>query len=209
MANQATIELCGWGTTNPKKVAIMLEETGLPYRLHGVDLTKKENLAPAYLALNPFGKIPAIVDPDGPGGESITVVESCAILLYLAEKTGKFLPTEPRERIDALRWLVFQAANTGPFMFVDYLYRHRLDEKHADPLERFGAETDRILKELDRRLGEAEYLGGAYSIADMAHVPHVVRHVTDNKIGGHPNLHRWVADVSARPAVQKGMAIFS
>ncbi|MBI4184749.1 MAG: glutathione S-transferase N-terminal domain-containing protein [Proteobacteria bacterium] len=209
MATQQPIELYGWGTTNPKKVAIALEECGLPYRLYGIDLGKKQHLSPDYLKINPYGKIPAIVDPQGPDGGPITLVESCAILLYLAEKTKKCIPADGRGRALAVQWLFFQAANVGPFMFMDHTYRHRLSEKHPEAIERFGAECGRIVKELDRRLGEAEYLAGPYSVADVAHVPHVVRHLNENKITGVPNLRRWADAVMARPAVKKGMAIFS
>jgi len=201
------IELYTWQTPNGRKVSIMLEECGLPYDVHPVNLGKGEQHAPEFTALNPNDKIPVIIDSDGPDGLPITLMESGAILIYLAGKTGKFLPQSTRGKYKALEWLMFQMGHVGPMFGQLHVYL-----KLADPvpysLERYSKERYRLYGVLDRRLGEAEYLAGEYSIADIATYPWVARHTfhkTD--LTQYPNVKRWFDILSARPAVARGMAV--
>ncbi len=210
------LQLYSTPTPNGVKVSIMLEEIGLPYEPHFVDITKNETWGPEYLALNPNGKIPAIIDPDGPGGKPIGLFESAAILVYLAEKSGKFLPTDPARRIETLQWVFFQMAAVGP-MFGQLGFFHKFAGKDiADPRpkERYRAETERLLKVLDQRLAGRDWImGEEYTIADMALLGWVrtipgFYGVAD--IVGYDNLENvkaWLARGLARPAVERGLAI--
>ena len=201
------IELYTWTTPNGRKIAIMLEECGLPYNVHKVDIGKGEQFTPAFLALNPNNKIPAIVDSDGPDGKSITMMESGAILVYLAGKTGKFLPKDVRGRYKALEWLMFQMGHVGP-MFGQLHAFLRMVEPVPYALERYTKEKNRLYGVLDRRLGEAKYLAGEYSIADIATYPWVARHdFHKTDLAAYPNVKRWFDAISARPAVARGMAV--
>jgi len=202
------IELYTWETPNGRKVSIMLEECGLPYKVHKVDIGKGEQFAPEFVALNPNRKIPAIVDSDGPeDGKPITLMESGAILVYLAGKTGRFLPESARGRYKALEWLMFQMGGVGP-MFGQLHVFLKLAEPAHYALERYTREKDRLYGVLDRRLGEVEYLAGDYSIADIATYPWVARH-NFHKVdfAAFPNVKRWFDALSARPAVIRGMAV--
>jgi GSH-dependent disulfide-bond oxidoreductase len=203
------IELYTWATPNGRKISIMLEECGLPYQVHKVDIGKGEQLAPEYIALNPNNKIPVIVDSDGPGqgGKPITLMESGAILVYLAGKTGKFLPSDVRAKYKALEWLMFQMGGVGPMFGQLHVFLKRT-EPVPYALERYTREKDRLYGVLDRRLGEVEYLAGEYSIADIATYPWVARH-TLHKVdfAAFPNVKRWFDALSARPAVMRGMAV--
>jgi len=201
------VELYTWETPNGRKVSIMLEECGLPYTVHPVDLGKGEQHAPEFLALNPNNRIPVIVDSDGPGGGPITLFESGAILIYLAGKTGKFLPRSTRGKYKALEWLMFQMGGVGPMFGQLHVFL-----KMADPvpyaLDRYSKERYRLYGVLDRRLGEAKYLAGEYSIADIATYPWIARHTfhkTDLTL--YPNVKRWFDAISARPAVVRGMSV--
>lgn len=200
------IDFYTWGTPNGRKVSILLEETGLPYRVHPVDISQGQQHDPAYLAINPNGKIPALVDSDGPGGKPITVFESGAIMIYLAEKTGTFLPAEARYEV--LQWLMWQMGGFGPILGQTHYFRRMAKEQVPHAIERFTAETRRLYGVLERRLAEAEYVAGPYSIADMALYPWATRHEWQMiDLADFPHVKRWYDALSARPAVQKGMAV--
>ena len=192
---------------NGAKVRILLEETGLDYELHRVNLSEGEQKKPDYLAINPKGKIPAIVDRDGPGGEELKIFESGAILLYLAEKSGKFLPRDPEARWQAISWLMFQMAGLGPSLAQAGYFLNRAPEPVPHAVERFVTEAERLYGVVDRRLAEVEFLAGDYSIADMACFPWMRNHRRFSvDIEDYPNVARWLATISARPAVQRGIS---
>jgi GST-like protein len=202
------IDLYTWTTPNGRKASVMLEECGLPYTVHKIDIGKGDQFKPEFLAVNPNGKIPAIVDKDGPGGKPISVFESGAILIYLAEKTGKFMPADPRGRYAVLQWLMFQMGGVGPMFGQAHHFIRFAPEKVPYGIERYSKETRRLYGVMDRRLGEAAYLAGDYSIADIATYPWVARHeYHEVKLEDFPNVKRWFDAISARPAVAKGMAI--
>ncbi|MGH7044772.1 MAG: glutathione S-transferase family protein [Stellaceae bacterium] len=205
----AVIDLYTWATPNGHKAAIMLEETGLEYRVHPVDIANDEQFTPDYEAINPNGKIPAIVDQDGPDGEPFTVFESGAILIYLAEKTGQFLPAAPRERSRALQWLMFQVGGLGPMLGQAQHFRRFAPQPVPYAIKRYSQEASRLYRVLDKRLGASEFLAGSsYSIADIASYPWVARHDWQGvSLTDHPNVKRWFAAVAARPAVQRGMQV--
>jgi len=203
------IELYTWGTPNGRKVSVMLEECGLPYNVHRIDIGKGDQFAPESLEINPNGKIPSIVDPDGPDGKPIAMMESGAILVYLAGKTGRFLPASARGKYVALQWLMFQMGHVGPMygQVHHFLRAAKVEVPYA--IERYVKEKDRLYGVLDRRLGAARFLAGdEYTIADIATYPWVARyewHKTD--LATFPNVKRWFDAMSARPAVQRGMAV--
>jgi GST-like protein len=202
------IDLYTWGTPNGKKVSIMLEECALPYTLHKINIGKDDQFAPDYLRINPNGKIPSIVDSEGPGGKSIAMMESGAILIYLAEKTGKFLSTDAAGRYKALEWLMFQMGGVGPMFGQTHHFLRAAKEQVPYAIARYTTEKDRLYGVLNKRLGEAEYLAGDYSIADIATYPWVSRFEWHNtKLADYPNVDRWFKAIGARPAVQKGMAV--
>src|SRR6266403_2435755 len=161
------IQLYTWGTPNGKKVSIMLEEVGLPYEVHPINLQKGDQFASEYLAINPNNKIPSIIDTDGPGGQPLTLFESGAILMYLAEKTGKLLPQDMRKRYEVIQWLMFQMGGVGP-MFGQANFFYRIEEKAPFAVERFRKEALRLYAVLEKELGQREYLAREYSIADIA-----------------------------------------
>jgi GSH-dependent disulfide-bond oxidoreductase len=202
------IDLYTWGTPNGKKISIMLEEVGLPYAVHKIDITKGDQHTPAYLAINPNGKIPAIVDPQGPEGGPLAVFESGAILTYLAEKTGKLLPTTPVARMTVLEWLMFQMAGLGPMAGQTHHFRRFAPEKIPYAIDRYSNETKRIYGVMNTRLEAAPYLAGDYSIADIACYPWIARHEWQGlDLAAFPALKRWYDAIGARPAVAKGMAV--
>jgi GSH-dependent disulfide-bond oxidoreductase len=201
------IQLYSWKTPNGRKVSVMLEEIGLPYEVHAVDLSKRQQFTPEYLAINPNNKIPSIIDSDGPGGKPLTLFESGAILLYLAEKTGKLWPQDMRKRYEVIQWLMFQMGGVGP-MFGQANYFFRLEEKVPYAIDRFHKEALRLYRVLEQELSKKEFLAGEYSIADIATYPWVGRHdIHQVKLEDFPNVKRWFDKISARPAVQKGMEI--
>jgi GST-like protein len=203
------IDLYTWGTPNGRKVSIMLEEVGLPYDVHRIDIGKGDQFRPEYVALNPYSKIPAIIDPDGPDGEPLKLFESGAILIYLAEKTGKLFPAVPRRRYVTVQWLMFQMGAVGPFFGQVHHFVRSAKVEVPYAIERYIKEKDRIYAVLDRRLGETPYLAGdEYTIADVATYPWVARyewHKTDLNV--FPNVKRWFDTIGARPAVRRGMAV--
>jgi GSH-dependent disulfide-bond oxidoreductase len=201
------IQLYSWKTPNGRKVSVMLEEIALPYEVHAVDLGKRQQFTPAYLAINPNNKIPSIIDTDGPGGKPLTLFESGAILMYLAEKTGKFWPQDKRKRYEVIQWLMFQMGGVGP-MFGQANYFFRLEEKVPYAIDRFHKEALRLYRVLEQELSKKEFLAGEYSIADIATYPWVGRHdIHQVKLEDFPSVKRWFDTISARPAVQKGMEI--
>jgi GST-like protein len=201
------IQLYSWKTPNGRKVSIMLEEIRLPYEVHAVDLGKRQQFTPEYLAINPNNKIPAITDTDGPGGKPLTLFESGAILMYLAEKTGKLWPQDMRKRYEVIQWLMFQMGGVGP-MFGQANYFFRLEEKVPYAIDRFHKEALRLYRVLEQELSKKQFLAGEYSIADIATYPWVGRHdIHQVKLEDFPSVKRWFDTISARPAVQKGMEI--
>ena len=202
------IELYTWGTPNGRKVSVMLEECALAYNVHKINIGKDEQFAPEFLKLNPNGKIPAIVDSDGPDGKPISLMESGAILLYLASKTGQLLPADARGRWVVTEWLMFQMASVGPMFGQCHHFLRAAKEQIPYGIERYTREKDRLYAVLDKRLGEQAFLAGDYSIADIATYPWVSRHEwhkTD--LAKYPNVKRWFDQISARPAVQRGMLV--
>ena len=202
------IDLYTWGTPNGKKVSIMLEECALPYTLHKINIGKDDQFAPDYLKINPNGKIPSIVDSEGPGAKPIAMMESGAILIYLAEKTGRFLPSDAAGRYQTLAWLMFQMGGVGPMFGQTHHFLRAAKEQVPYAIARYTNEKDRLYGVLNTRLGEAEYLAGDYSIADIATFPWVSRFEWHNtKLADYPNVDRWFKAIGARPAVQKGMSV--
>lgn len=200
------IKLYMWATSNGYKASIMLEEIGLPYELCPVDIGKGEQFAPDFLKISPNNKIPAIVDPDGPGGKPISMFESGAILIYLAEKAGRLLPQTPRERYRVLEWLMFQMGGVGPMFGQAHHFRHYAKDRHPYSIDRYTQESARLYGVMERRLGEAAYLAGDYSIADIAVFPWVRRYERHGqKLEDYPNVHRWYDGIAARPAVIAGL----
>ena len=202
------MELYTWGTPNGRKVSIMLEECGLPYRTHRIDIAKGEQFAPAFLDISPNNKIPALVDPDGPDGKPIRLMESGAILVYLAGKTGKFLPADDRGKYEALQWLMFQMGGIGPMFGQAHHFLRYAPEKVPYAIERYAKETARLYGVLERRLADHGFLADEYSIADIATYPWVARHEwhgTD--LAAYPAVLRWFEAIGKRPAVQRGMAV--
>src|SRR6202049_1067243 len=171
---EMTIEFHTWNTPNGRKISVALEEMGLPYKVFPINISKGEQMAPNFLAISPNNKIPAIVDPDGPGGKPVSIFESGAILLYLGEKTGKFLPTPLIERIPVYEWLMWQMGGFGPMPGQVHHFMRAAPEKIPYAIDRYTNESRRLLNVMETRLGEAEYLGGEYSIADIATYPWVV-----------------------------------
>ena len=202
------IELYTWSTPNGRKVSIMLEECALPYNVHKINIgTNREQFSPEYLKINPNGKIPSIVDPEGPGGKPISMMESGAILIYLADKTGKFFPEKSRYQV--LQWLMFQMGGVGPmFGQAHHFMRAKKDEVPYGS-ERYGKEAKRLYGVMERQLGANEYLSGRdYTIADIATYPWVARHEWHRvDLGQFPSVKRWYDTLGARPAVAKGMSV--
>ena len=202
------IDLYTWKTPNGRKVSVMLEECDLAYNAHPIDIGKGEQHTPQFLALNPNGRIPAITDSKGPEGKPITLFESGAILVYLAGKTGRFLPASDHGKYIALQWLMFQMGGVGPMFGQVHHFLRAAKEQVPYAIERYSKEKDRLYGVLDKRLGEAAYLAGEYSIADIATYPWVARyewHKTE--LANFPNVKRWFEAIGDRPAVPRGMAV--
>jgi len=202
------IDLYTWTTPNGRKVSIMLEELGLPYRVHAINIGKDDQFKPEYIKLNPNSKIPAIVDPDGPDGKPYPMMESGAILIYLADKTGKLLAKSGRARYDALQWLMFQMGGVGPMFGQTHHFLRAAKEQVPYAIERYGKETRRLYGVLDGHLKDHACLAGEYSIADIATYPWVARHEWHKvDLNDFPGVKRWFDAISARPAVKKGMDV--
>lgn len=205
------IDVYSWATPNGHKVHIMLEETGLDYRVHGINIRAGDQFKPEFLKISPNNRIPAIVDHEGPGGKPLSLFESGAILLYLASKSGKFLPEDLRERWHCLQWLMWQMGGIGPMFGQANHFRRYAKEKIAYAIERYTNEANRLTNVLDKRLGEARYVAGnAYTIADMAIFPWM-RNAESRGIDMtlNPNAQRWFDEINARPAVQRALKVLS
>lgn len=214
--NSKAIQLYSLPTPNGVKVSVMLEETGLDYEAHRVDFSKDDQMSPEFLSLNPNNKIPAIIDPDGPAGAPLGLWETGAILIYLAEKTGRFLPKDPAARYETIQWVMWQMGGIGP-MFGQFGFFYRMGGKDIEdkrPLERYTNESKRLLGVLDDRLGGRDFImGDDYTIADIAVWPWVS--VLDGfydaadhlELAAYPNVSRWLATAKARPASEKGQQV--
>ncbi len=204
-----TIQLYAFDTPNGRKISVALEEMDLPYETHIVDIGKGEQFHPAFLKISPNNKIPAIVDTDGPAGAPVSVFESGAILLYLAEKTGRFLPQDVVARVAVLEWLMFQMGGFGPIPGQVHHFAALEDETDRRyGLQRFMAETRRLYGVMDRRLADNEFFAGALSIADFAILGWAWRHARHKiDLADFPHVQRWYLALMARPAVQRGFAV--
>ena len=202
------IDLYTWSTPNGRKVSIMLDEVGLPYEVHPVNLRKREQFTPEYLSINPNNKIPAIIDRDGPDGRPFTLFESGAILMYLAEKTGKLMPQEIRGRYEVIQWLMFQMGGIGPMLGQAHHFLRSAPEKVPYAIERYCKETRRFYSVLDKRLAAVPFLADDYSIADIATYPWVARYEWHEvSLEEFVHVKRWFDEISSRPAVQRGMQV--
>jgi GST-like protein len=205
------IDLYSWATPNGHKVHIMLEECGLPYAAHAVDIGAGDQFKPEFLRISPNNKIPAMVDPDGPDGRPISLFESGAILVYLAGKTGRFLPKSDRGKYETLQWLMFQMGGLGPMLGQCHHFRIYAPEKIAYAIDRYTNEAKRLYGVMDRRLARSRYIGGAeYTIADIAIFPWL-RSWKNQGVdwNDYPHLKGWFDEIAARPAVQRGVAVLA
>ena len=204
------IDLYTWPTPNGHKIHIMLEETGLPYRVHPIDIGAGDQFKPEFLRISPNNKMPAMVDSDGPDGKPMSLFESGAMLLYLASKTGKFLPQDIRDRWSALQWLMFQMGGVGPMLGQAHHFLGYAPEKLPYAMDRYSKEANRLYAVIDRRLAAHEHLAGDYSIADIAVWPWLrfpERQGVD--IADYPRVQKWRDGIAARPAVQRGLAVLA
>ncbi|MBI3045898.1 MAG: glutathione S-transferase N-terminal domain-containing protein [Betaproteobacteria bacterium] len=205
------IDVYTWPTPNGHKVHIALEETGLPYRIHAVNIREGEQFKPEFLKVSPNNRIPAIVDSDGPDGRPISVFESGAILLYIASKTGKLLPADLRARWACTQWLMWQMGGLGPMMGQANHFRRYSKEKIQYAIDRYTNEANRLTGVLDRRLGEARHTAGSeYTISDIACFPWL--RGAENRgvnINEYPNVKRWFDEIDARPAVQRALKVLA
>lgn len=198
------IELYTWTTGNGRKIPIMLEESGIEYRIHWININKREQFTPDFIKISPNHKIPAIVDTEGAGGRPLSIFESGAILIYLAQKSGRFLPADPVAQSAVLQWLFFQMAHVGPTLGQVNHFHGKYPNEENYAKARFDKEAARVYGVVDRRLAEADYLAGDYSIADMATYPWLQNYKKQEiDIATYPNIQRWIAAIEARPAVQR------
>ncbi len=206
-----TIDLYSWATPNGHKVHIALEELGLAYETHAIDISKGDQFDPAFLKISPNNRIPAIVDPEGPDGQPIALFESGAILIYLAEKTGKLLPAAGAGRYAVLQWLMWQMGGLGPMLGQAHHFLQYAPEDVPYAKARYANEAQRLYNVLDKRLGEARFLGGDdYSIADIAAWPWTRRPERQNvDTSALDNYRRWFDEIAARPAVQRGVEVLA
>ena len=204
------IDLYTWPTPNGHKIHIMLEELGLSYNVIPIDIGAGDQFKPEFLAISPNNKMPAIVDHDGPDGTPYSMFESGAILIYLAEKTWRFMPSEIRARFEVLQWIMFQMGHIGPMLGQNHHFRRYAPEKIPYAIERYTNEAARLYGVLDKRLEGREYLVGDYSIADMANYPWLRSHEAQGQdLNDFPNVKRWYEAIGARPAVQRGVEVLS
>ena len=202
------IDLYAWNTPNGRKISVALEEMALPYRVLPVDITQGQQHAPDFLAISPNNRIPAIVDPDGPDGSPISVFESGAILLYLAEKTGLFLPEDRRTRVAVLEWLMWQMGGFGPMPGQVHHFLGVAEADRAYGLTRYLTETRRLYGVLDRRLARVVHVAGPLSVADFAILGWVWRHERHQvNLADYPHVERWYRALMDRPAVKRGFAV--
>ena len=202
------IELYYWPTPNGHKITMMLEECGLPYEVKYVNIGRGEQFEPAFLAISPNNRMPAIVDPDGPGGEPISVFESGAILQYLGRKTGKFYPSEERQRVAVDEWLMWQMGGLGPMAGQAHHFRQYAQDKIAYAVDRYTNECNRLYGVMNKRLADRDFLAGDYSIADMACYPWVRPHKNQGQdLAEFPNLDAWYKRIHGRPATARAVAV--
>jgi GST-like protein len=203
------IEFWAWNTPNGRKISVALEEMELPYTVRPVDISKGEQFDPAFLAISPNNKIPAIVDPDGPGGAPVSVFESGAILIYLGEKSGQFWPAGLREQVPVLEWLMWQVGGFGPAPGqVHHFLQVENEQDRRYGLDRFMQETRRLYGVLDRRLAAVEFVAGALSIADFAILGWAWRHERHQvDLADYPSVRRWYDGLMARPGVRRGFDV--
>jgi len=205
------IDLYTWPTPNGHKIHIMLEETGLPYTVHPIDIQAGDQFKPDFLKISPNNKMPAIVDRNGPGGKPMALAESGAILFYLASKTGKFLPADLRERWAVMQWVMFQMGHIGPMLGQAHHFLGYSVEKIPYAMDRYKNEANRLYGVLDHRLGESAYVAtGAYTIADMAVMPWL-RSADRQGVNmeEYPNVKRWFDKINERPAVKRGLQVLA
>ncbi len=202
------IDLYTWSTPNGRKVSIMLEELGLPYAVHSINIGKDEQFTPQFVAISPNSKIPAIVDHHGPDGKPFALFESGAILLYLAWKSGRFLPRRVTDQFEVMQWLMFQMGGVGPMFGQVHHFLRAAPEPVPYAIARYSKETRRLYGVLDQHLATRDYLGVEYSLADIATYPWVARHEWHKvELADFPAVARWYQTVGARPAVQRGMNV--
>jgi GST-like protein len=202
------IDLYYWPTPNGWKVSIMLEEAEIPYNVIPVNISAGDQFKPEFLEISPNNKMPAIVDPDSPDGQPIALFESGAILLYLADKTGRFIPSNPRDRYTVVQWLMFQMGGVGPMLGQAHHFRQYAPEQIPYAIDRYTNEATRLYRVLDKQLGQVEYVAGDYSIADMAIFPWILPYERQGQnLADYPNLKRWFDAINERPAVQRGLAL--
>ena len=203
------IDLHYWTTPNGHKITLFLEETGLEYRVHPVNIGRGDQFKPEFLAISPNNRIPAIVDrAPADGGEAISVFESGAILLYLADKTGRFIPQDIRGRTQAIEWLNWQIGGLGPMLGQNHHFSQYAPEKVPYAIDRYTRETARLYGMLDKRLSQHEFVASDYSIADMAAYPWIVPHEKQGQsLDDFPNLKRWFHHIAERPATQRAYAV--
>jgi GST-like protein len=202
------IHLYSWNTSNGKKISVALEEMGLSYEFHPINISNDEQFQPHFLKISPNNRIPAIIDTDGPNGSEISVFESGAILIYLAEKTGKFMPKDSHKRIEVLEWLMWQMGGLGPMQGQAHHFRRAAKEQVPYGIKRYTDETNRLYGVLNKRLEGRDFICSDISIADFACIGWVSRwEWVDIDWGNYPNLKAWFDRMMARPAVAKGMDI--
>ena len=202
------IDLYFWPTPNGFKVSIMLEEIGAPYHVKYINIGKGEQFAPEFLAISPNNRMPAIIDPEGPGGQPISVFESAAILMYLGRKFGQFYPTEERRRVEVEEWLMWQMGGVGPMFGQNNHFRNYAPEKLPYAIRRYEDEAHRLYGVLNKRLAGRDFVAGDYSIADMALVGWLRIHERQGiDIGEFPEVRRWLDTLHARPAVARGLKV--
>jgi GST-like protein len=209
--NKHMIDVYSWPTPNGNKVHIMLEECGLPYRVHPVNISANEQFKPEFLAISPNNKIPAMVDNEGLDGKPMSVFESGAMLLYLAGKTGRFLGKTDRARYETLQWLMFQMGGLGPMLGQAHHFRFYAPEKVPYAIERYTQEAKRLYGVLDKRLSQSRYLAGRdYTIADMAVFPWLRTWERQGvQMSDYPAVQKWFDAIAARPAVQRGIQVLA
>jgi len=201
------IDFYFWPTPNGRKIRIMLEECGLTYRIKPVDIGKGDQFKPGYLKISPNNKMPAIVDPDGPGHEPISIFESGAILQYLGRKTGKFYPRDERGRVEVDQWLFWQVGGLGPMAGQAHHFRHYAKKKVPYGIERYTAEVTRLYGVLEKRLKGRDGFAGDYSIADIASFPWILNWEKQGQdLADYPRIKAWLERISIREAVQKGLS---
>lgn len=205
------IDLYSWATPNGHKIHIMLEECGLPYTVHAVNIGAGDQFRPEFLRISPNNKIPAMIDQDGPGGKPFSLFESGAMLFYLAEKTGRFIPYNIAERYNMLQWLMFQMGSVGPMLGQNHHFRIYAPEKIPYAVDRYTKEANRLYNVIDRQLAQTRYLAGDnYTIADMATFPWLRSYEKQGvKLEEYPHLKKWFEEIAARPAVIRGVKVLT